>query len=400
MKKLLKFTSLSLVSATVLYAGGYTIPEVSTNATALSSANVAHVHSADASYYNPANMIFMKDAQNIEADLIYIGLEPVNFKGSGKQAGEDINAKRENFFIPSLHYVSAKLGNARMGLSVVTPGGLSKRWNDSPAKDEAKEFTLQVTEVNPTAAFSVNKKLAVAVGFRIVYSKGIVKSTSTASRDMQGDSTDFGYNLALSYKPTNALELGATYRSKVDLTELGNAKLDIGNARVYDGGSSVSVPLPATLNLAVAYTLSSKTTIEAVFEKFYWSAYSSLDFHYASSISPILVPYFDAPIAKNWKDSEAYRIGITQELSKLTLMMGAVYDKTPIPDKSVSYELPDSSSFSVSFGTRYDISDTMSLGVSALYSMREDRDVKNQNMQGTFSNANVLIGSVGLGYKF
>ena len=345
-------------------------------------------------------MAFMSDEQSLEADLIYIGLDPVKFKGSGSQAGQEMNAESETFFVPSINYVSSKLDNSRVGVSIVVPGGLSKRWNDAPAKESAKEFTLQVVELNPTAAFSVNDKVAVAVGFRIVHSTGVVKSSSIASRDMQGDSTDFGYNVALAYKPTSALEFGATYRSKVDLTEEGNAKLDIGNARVYDGGSSVSVPLPAALNLAVAYTLSSKTTIEVVYEKTYWSAYNALDFDYTTAISPILVPSFDDAIAKNWRDSQAYRIGITQELNTLTLMCGAVYDKTPIPDAKVSYELPDSSSLSVSFGARYDITDTINLGVSALYSMREDRDVNNKNMQGTFSNANVLIASAGLGYKF
>jgi len=400
MRNLLKFTTLSLVTATTIYAGGYKIPETSTNGAALSAANIAHAHGADTAYYNPANMIFMEDENNIEADLIYIGLDPVNFKGSGAQAGDNIDAKSESFIIPSINYVSPKLGNARVGLSIVVPAGLSKRWSDSPAVDKAEEFTLEVVEINPTAAFKVTDTFAVAVGLRAVYSSGIVKSSSSASRDMTGDSLDVGYNLALAYKPTKALEFGVTYRSNIELHEEGNAKLSIGNAKVYDGGSSVTVPLPAALNLAAAYTFESDTTVEIVYEKTYWSAYKTLDFNYVSPISPILVPSFDDPIAKDWKDSEAYRLGITQELDGMTLMAGMVYDNSPIPDAKVSYELPDSNSLSISLGGRYDISDTLNVGISALYSMREDRDVKNDDIEGTFSNSNVLIMSAGLGYKF
>ena len=400
MKNLLKLTTLSLVASTAIYAGGYKIPEVSTNGAALSAANVAHGHGADTAYYNPANMIFMADENNIEADLIYIGLDATHFQGSGTQAGDSIDAQSESFIVPSLNYVSSKLGNTRVGLSIVVPGGLSKRWNDSPAKDKAEEFTLQVVEINPTAAFEVTDKVAVAVGFRIIHSSGIVKSSSSASRDMVGDSLDYGYNLAFAYKPTSAIEFGLTYRSQVDLSQEGNAKLYIGNAKVYDGGSSVSIPLPAALNVAAAYTFSTKTTIEAVYEKTYWSAYSSLDFSYASAISPILVPSFDNPIAKNWKDTEAYRLGLTQELDGMTLMAGVVYDQTPVPDEYVSYELPDSNSLSVSLGARYDVTEKINLGMSALYSMREDRDVNNADIEGTFSNSNVLIVSAGLGYKF
>jgi long-chain fatty acid transport protein len=400
MKKLLKLTTLSVVATTAIYAGGYKIPEVSTNGAALSAANVAHGHGADAAYYNPANMVFMADEHNLEADLIYIGLDATNYKGSGRNAGVYIDAESENFFIPSLNYVSPKLGNARLGLSVVVPGGLTKRWSDSPAVDKAEEFSLEVVEINPTIALPLSDTLAFAFGFRMIYSEGIVKSSSIASRDMSGDSLDFGYNMALAYKPTSSVEFGVTYRSRISLSEEGNAKLKIGNALVYDGGSSVSIPLPAALNIAAAYTFETDTTIEFVYERTFWSAYNSLNFEYASSIPNILVPSFDDPIAKEWKDSSAYRVGITQELDALTLLGGFVVDKSPIEDAKLSFELPDSDSVSISLGARYDISDSTNIGFSALYSMRSDRVVINDDISGTFSNSDVLILSAGLGYKF
>ena len=408
--KLIKITALSLMATTAIYAGGYKIPETSLNGVALSAANVAHGHGADAAYYNPANMAFMKDENSLEADLIYIGLDPIKFKGTvgSDPTLYDINAKSESFFIPSLNYVSPKLGNVRVGLSIVVPGGLSKRWDDAPAKDVAQEFTLEVVEINPSVAIPINDKLAFAFGFRILYSNGVVKSENpaSASRDMTGDKVNFGYNMALAYKPTKQLEFGITYRSKVDLSEEGNAKLYIGDmngAKVYDGGASVSVPLPALFNAAVAYTFESKTTVEFVYERNFWSSYSQLDFNYVSSIPVILTP-MDTPIAKDWKDTNAYRLGITQELDKITLMAGIVYDNSPVPNSSLSFELPDSDSLSVSLGGRYKINESLDVGLSALYSMRDSRTISatnnNNNIDGEFSNADVLIISAGLGYKF
>ena len=400
MKKLLKITTLSLVAATAMYAGGYKIPETSTNGIALSAANIAHAHGADAAYYNPANMSFMEEGRFLEADLLYIGLDPVNFKGSGAMAGIDIDAESESFLIPSFNYVGADLNGFRFGFSMVVPGGLSKRWTDSPAKDKAEEFTLEVVELNPTVAYKVTEDFSVALGLRVVHSSGIVKSSSSASRDMTGDSFDFGYNLALAYKPMDALEFGVTYRSNIDLTEEGNAKLLIGNAKVYDGGSSVTVPLPAFLSVAAAYTFPTKTTVEFVYERNFWSAYETLDFDYSSPIPNILQPSFDSPIAKNWEDTDAYRLGVTQELESMTLMAGVVYDNSPVPDEKLSFELPDSGSLSVSFGGRYEINDKIDVGMAALYSMRDERTVSNDDLDGTFSNSNVLILSAGVGYKF
>jgi len=395
-----KLTLLSLAVASALYAGGYKIPETSVNGVALSAANVAHSQNADAAYYNPANMSFMADENALEADTMIVYLAPTNFKGSGTQAGDDIDAESEIFLIPSLNYVSPKYGDYRFGLSVAVPGGLSKRWSDSPAVDKAEEFTLQVVEINPTVAYAINDKVSVAAGVRIIHSSGIVKSTGTISRDMEGDSFDYGYNLALSYKPTSDLDLALTYRSNIDLTQEGTAKLgDASGDIVYDGGATVSVPLPALLNVAVAYTFETKTTVEFVYERNFWSAYDVLDFGYAGDIGN-LKPHFDDPIAKDWKDTNVFRLGVTQVMDGYTLMAGLVIDETPVPDETVSYELPDSDSVSVSFGGRYDINEEWNLGASMLYSMRDERTANNDDIEGEFSNSDILIVSAGVGYKF
>ena len=394
-----KLTLLSLVASCALYAGGYKIPETSVNGMALSAANVAHSKGADAAYYNPANMAFMTNKNSLELDLIYIGLDPVNYKGSGAHEGVDIDAKTETFFIPSFNYVSPEINNFRFGLSTVVPGGLTKRWTDSPAVDKAEEFALTVIEFNPTVAYKINETLSVALGARVIYSEGVVKSSSAVSRDMTGDSIDYGYNLALSYKPTTALEIGVTYRSNVDLTEEGSAKLYSPTGLAYDGGATVTVPLPALLNIAVAYTFETKTTVEFVYERNFWSTYEDLDFGYASNVGN-LTPYFDDPIAKDWKDVNAYRVGVTQEMDGYTLMAGFVIDKTPVPDEKISFELPDSDSVSVSFGARYQIDESWNAGAAMLYSMRDERKVDNEEVEGEFSNSNVLLMSVGVGYTF
>jgi long-chain fatty acid transport protein len=413
---MIRITLTSLVASSVLMAGGYKIPETSTNAVALGAANVAHNKSADAAYYNPANMVFMADENNLEVDLTYIGLDAVKYKGTvGGTGPYNLSSESEDFYVPSLHYVSGKLGNngARVGVSIVAPGGLSKRWKTEPAKTSAEEFTLEIVEFNPTAAFKLNDNLGFAVGFRVVHTSGVVKSDgtvvvaagptySTISRDMTGDSVDFGYNLAIAYNPTSNLEIGLTYRSKVDLNVEGDAKLTSSvDSASYVGGAFVTVPLPASFNAAIAYTLASNTTIEVVYEKTFWSAYKNLDFDYSDTLSSaVLIGAFDNPVEKDWKDTNTFRLGLTQELDDLTLMAGFVIDESAVPDKSLGFELPGSDSKSVSLGTRYKINDKMDVGLSALYSMHDTRKVKNKSLDGEFTDGNILMISAGLGYKF
>ena len=406
MKKIALF---SVVASSVLMAGGYKIPEVSLNAIALSSANVAHAHGADASYYNPANMVFMKDENVLENDFTYIGLGDNNYKGNYTYAASlggatiplDTKAKKENFIVPSLFYVSGDVDGARFGLSIATPAGLSKRWQSQPAKGHSEEFTLETVEINPSIALPINDKLAVAIGIRVVHTTGVVKLTpvdGVISQDMEGDSIDFGYNLALSYKPTSQLEIGLTYRSKIDLTVEGDADLTYlpaGFSGNYD--VSVEVPIPALFSAAVAYTFATNTTVEFVYDRNFWHSYSEIDFDYKNTAAEFI---FGGADPKKWKDVNSYRLGITQELDEVTLMCGIVYDETPIPDATLGFELPDSDSLTVSLGGRYQINEKMNVGLSALYSFRDDRTVSNDTLDGEFTDGSALLISAGLEYKF
>jgi len=386
-----KIVLMSLVTSSILMAGGYKIPEQSTNAVALGAANVAHNQdNADAAYYNPAKMVFMSDANHLEADITYIGLDKVKYKAT---SGNVIQSEHEKFYVPTLHFVSGKLGDneARVGVSIVAPGGLSKRWNDAPASTSAKEFTLKTVEVNPTAAFKINDKIGVAVGLRALYSDGIVNN---AYYDMTGTGLDFGYNLALQYKPTQALEIGVTYRSKITMNVDGSTSRIVAGA---NGDVNVALPLPAALNIAAAYTFATNTTLEAVYERTYWSAYSNLDFNFANPISEFVL---GGAHQKNWKDTNTYRFGLTQVLDDVTVMAGLVIDESPTPEKTIGFELPDTDTVAVSLGGRYKINDKIDVALSGIYSMHKDRTVHNSSLNGQFTGGDVLLLSAGLGYKF
>ncbi|MDX1808502.1 MAG: OmpP1/FadL family transporter [Sulfurospirillaceae bacterium] len=420
MKKYVKVTALLGLSAATLFGAGYKIPEQSLNSVALSAAYVANANGADASYYNPANMAFSQSGAELELGLTYIKLPSINYTDSVSPTYSG-SSKVENFYVPTFHYMSPEVKNWRFGLSFVAPGGLSKRWDDAYPKTFAQEFTLKIMELNPTASYKVNDKFAIGFGVRGVYTQGIVKSDGIvavtaapsyidASRDMTGNSIDYGYNLALSYKPTNDMTLSATYRSKVNLTVTGTAKLNsfiaagVGagtNLGSYDGSASVAIPLPATLDLAAAYSFD-KTTVELVYERVYWSSYKNLDFNYSGTLPGSILPSaFDAAIPKNWKDSDTYRIGITHQYSdKLKLMAGFAIDKSPVPSNTLGFELPDSDAKLYSLGFEYKVSKATSFGLAYLYDSKKTRTVTNAKVHGTFKDASAHLVRASIKYRF
>ncbi|MEA1915160.1 MAG: OmpP1/FadL family transporter [Campylobacterota bacterium] len=418
-----KIIVMSIVASSMLLASGYRIPEQSTASTAKAAAHVAHITGADASYFNPAAMSTLSNKSQLEMGATIIHLPAVDFNGTG---AESYKSEKENFLLPYMHYVSPKVDKYTFGLSMVAPAGLSKRWKDPVPRTSAQEFSLRVVEINPTVAYEVNSDFSIGGGLRIIYSDGIVKSNGTApvdltafglginysdiARDMTGDTIEFGYNLALHYHPNNDWTVGLTYRSEINLNEEGQATLTnttttpIGAiaAGSYIGSTSVSVPVPAVLALGVAYDISEKTNIEFVIDRTYWSAYGSLDFKYPTTLANnILIGAFDDVKYKNWKNVNAYRIGVTHQYSdKLTLMGGFAYDETPVPDSTIGYELPDSDAFLISGGFSYKMDEQLTIGAAYLYDKKESRAATVGGTIGEFSDGGAHMFNFSLGYTF
>ncbi len=407
MRKSLKVVALLGLGAITLNASGYRIPEQSLNSTALGGAYVANANGADASYYNPANMVWSDSkSSELESSLTYINLPKVKY-GDLRGVPYSAESKEEHFFVPTFHYVSPAVDNWRFGLSIVAPGGLSKRWTNAYQMLKSKEFTLEVVELNPTAAYKINDKLALGFGLRGVYSKGVIKfedlsgiSGSAYKNEMEADSIDFGYNLAISYKATENFTLASTYRSKVNLTVDGDATGWLGHPTLgynFNTGAKTSVPLPAVLTLAAAYTFN-KTTVEFVLDRTYWSSYKNLDFDFDDAM---VEGAFGSAKPKDWKDVNAYRVGVTHQYSDKLKFMGAfAIDKTPVPDATLGFELPDSDAYIYSAGLEYKLNSKMKIGLAYLYSDKKSRSVNNGYVAGEFTDSSAHLLTASLKYRF
>ena len=409
-----KIITLSIVTSSFVLAGAYKVPEQSLNSMALGASYVANTQGADTAYFNPANMAFMPNAQYMEAGLTWAHLPRNTFKGYQAYSATEVHqadneSQIENLQLPFLHYVANPIDDFRWGASLTVPGGLTKRWTDGDQKLFAEEFTLKVIEVNPVASYKLSDDFAIGGGLRLIYSEGVVNSDGDSihkpiKREMQGDTIEFGYNMALSYRPIKDTKLAVTYRSNIDIEEDGQANLYLSNiGKQYD--ASVTVPLPAALNISASQTFADKYTVELNYEKTYWSAYKELDFKYGSDIQPALVDAFDKAKPKKWKDTDTFRVGVTAEVTKdITLMAGYSKDESPIDKKYISYELPDTDANIYSVGVRVKQSDALSWGVAYLHDEKDSIKLKageNKNgITGTFSNGGADLVALSMQYKF
>jgi long-chain fatty acid transport protein len=351
--------------------------------------------------------------QMIESGLTLAHLPENKFRGSQAFSSTEIysangNSEVENIILPYFHYISNPNGKFRWGASLTVPGGLTKRWKSDYQKLFAQEFTLKILEFNPVLSYRVNDNFSIGGGLRAIYSEGKVYSDGNSvdkpiKREMEGNTLEYGYNLATTYRPTKDISLAVTYRSNVDLKEDGDANLYIGGVgKQYS--ADVTVPLPASLDFAISKTWLDKFTLEFNYERTYWSKYKSLDFNYGSTIQAPLIEPFDNPKAKNWKDTDTFRVGATIELGDITYMVAYAKDESPIPKKYINYELPDSDGDIFSLGAKVKVNDKLSWGIAYLHDEKEDITLKageNKNgIIGKFSGGGADLLTVGIGYEF
>ncbi len=367
------------------FAAGYKIPEQSANSVGLGAAYVANASGPDSAYYNPANMVWSDEGAQIETSLIYIYLPSAKFEGS--VFGNPVNAdsKSETFLLPNIHYISPKMGKARVGFSVVYPFGLSKRWNDPLQQLFAEEFTLETIELDLSVAFKISEQLAMGWGIRGIRSEGKVVRRGplpgpiTVNGEMGGDDFSTGYFLALSARPIQDLSMAVTYRSEVKPVLEGDAQLSATDGSVpYNGPVELEIVLPAALQIASAYTYR-KAVFEFVYERTYWGSYKQLDFKYATPLSGgVQTAFFDDAIPKNYSDSDTYRVGLTYDYNpKWTLLYGFAIDETPAPGETLNFELPDSDALLYSTGIRYRPNERMVFSFAYLTSQKKSRTFEN-----------------------
>jgi long-chain fatty acid transport protein len=406
MKKAISILAfISLLVAGSAAASGWRIPEQSVDSTAKAGANVASSCRGDAAYFNPANMPWMDDTWHLQANATYINLDSITYTDARTSAynGE---TEEESFVLPTGFMVSPSYGGVRIGLAIVEPFGLSKKWKSAYQKAVAEEFSLETVEVNPTVAYSFNNMISIAGGIRMLYADATARSDASGigtplSRDMKADTVEWGWNVAASVRPMQQMNISATYRSNIDMKfEDHDADLNLMGTRVALN-ADVTIPAPAVFTLAFAYDVLENLKVEVGWDRTFWSEYEALDFNFSPTIpgNP-----FEAPQARNWDDTDAFRIsaawGVTD---RVTVMAGFAYDQNPEPDDTVGFELPDSDAYIYSLGAQFKVSDHMDVGLAALYDSKESRDVKvnaTDRVYGEFKDASALLVSLGVNYRF
>jgi long-chain fatty acid transport protein len=275
--------------------------------------------------------------------------------------------------------------------------------------------------IQPTVSYKVNDWMSVGAGLNIVYgefelNKALPTGGATDNANLSGNTIKYGYNVGIFLQPTEKLNVGISYRSKVDI-ELdeseGDADFTVENPAFAvdfpDRGFTATLPLPASLNVGFAYQIDKKWLVSADVNFVQWDVYKTLTFDFEEiegNPATGVLPYKQSKSTRDWDNTMAYRIGAQYSANeKLDLRAGFYYDETPVQNKHYAPETPGADKIGITGGFSYLLNEKFSIDAAFLYGVGEEvtgTSVDSENnpiFSGEYQNT-AFIPSIGITYNF
>ena len=305
-------------------------------------------------------------------------------------------------FVPNLYWAH-RFGEQTFGLGINVPFGQHISYDENwVGRYHATETDLKTVNINPAWSTAINDQWQIGLGLNAQYVDVVLeqKINQTALGDddanakVTGDSWAFGWNAGVMFQPMASLNIGLSYRSRmnhevsgkvdydninstVGLPALGGSTL---NQALYDADASASVTLPASASLALDYRVNAQWQILAGTTWTQWSGYDELVVEFDNGAS-------DSESNQDFNDSWRYSLGTVYHASEaLRLRTGLAYDNTPVPGKEQrSPRTPDVDRRWVSIGLGYDLAKdlTLDLGYSHLWADKAKVNYAQTNSLGT-----------------
>jgi long-chain fatty acid transport protein len=377
------------------WAGGFLIYNQDAKANGMGLAVASSIDNPSAVFYNPALLPEQKGMGLSAGVNTFISTR--TFKDAS--TGITVNAVPKNHFIPTF-FAAYTIDNLSVGLGIYTPFGLSMEWPQTwVGRYQTTYAEITSNYVNPVVAYKFNDYLSLSAGLSYVASSVTLKNsiavgpTTDAVAKLSGTSTGWGYNAALAVKLPKDVTLSLTYRSAVDLGYSGDVNFyAFPPIKQYlpDGRASTNITLPFIWTAGIAKKFGD-LTIEGDIFLTGWSSLGKYTITFKNGMTPLTV-------YKDWSNSPSFSVGANYRWNKyLETQLGYMYDKTPVPDSTLSPELPDASRNLLTCGATLTLDDfKFGLGYQATFFDKADSTKNTVGApKGTYNSfANVILFNV------
>ena len=228
---------------------------------------------------------------------------------------------------------------------------------------------------------------------------------------LNGTGHGYGYNLGALFGPVAGVKRGASYRSAIQEKYFGSMTLSLpppfSNLFPTEFGASAPLTLPPSVTWGIAYERLKPFTFEFDTTWTGWSTYNDLKVKLESSIPVNGVPSSVITTRRTGMTPGPFASGPTlRSLEGLEIRAGYIYDLTPVPDDTLSPEVPDPTGTSSRLGGDYTY-ESFTLGIAYNYILQEGRDKSSVTLRAPAPlqadgryNSNTQVLAMSLAYHF
>lgn len=365
-------------------AGGFYLPQQSARGTGMGESGLASLGELSLLHRNPASLSFLRGT------VLSLGTTVVmpdtRFLPDGLPG---VKMQSQVLFPPNVA-LSHTLGNGMaFGVSGSTPFSMKNEWDDGwIGSHQAVQSEVRVVVLSPGVAFRLGNGASVGLALNFAFphlqiSRRVPAAFAgtadpIASFDGTGR-TGYGLTLGLLLRPTTSITLGLSYTSRMvlktdDASVTYSGLPDSLLANYSPSRARTSMTTPDIVSAGLGGSLFPWFRIEVDVSYDFWSTLKTIDITYKDA-SPALSSGALQTIPYNWTNSWSLYSGVEIPMGDVDFRAGYVFEQTPVPDQSLTPQIPDANRRGISAGIGYWVSEGLRLDFAYQFLRFDDRTV-------------------------
>lgn len=339
-----------------LFASGFILYNQDAKSNGMANAVTSSIDNPSAVFYNPALLTEQSGSSVGINDTMVMPSRTFEDAATGTKA----HLKTTTHHVPGI-FARYTRDRWAFAIGVYSPFGLSSDWGQNWTGRYSATFSeLKTVFVTPSVAFKVHECASVGLGVSYVDSSLELQNAIALTpfpdgrAKMKGDGDGIAFNAGAYLKLPQKYSVALTFRGPVDIKYTGTAKFYTSNdsllktliPQLRNTGVSTRITLPWQATFGLAREVGA-LTLEADVIYIGWS---SIDKYTAKfSDGRPNVTYL-----KDWDNAFSFALGADYKWSKsFSTRMGYMFDMSPVPQTTLSPEMPDADKHILTGGLGY-----------------------------------------------
>ena len=333
-RKAIAMASAAMAAATG-WGAGFALYEGSAAGTALGGTVMGRAYDGSANFYNPATL---SDFTNTVVTVGLVTEHPTADTFVDGHPGRKMDPG--GFVLPHFHLVQPLPYDFSFGLGFAPEFGLGTHYHPGWEMDWNTQKTLvEGLTLTPNLAYRITEDWSVSAGFRLLYfsfdqtSEPYAYGQLRGHFHLKGDNNfeDWGWQVSTRYRVTDAVSVGAMYKSYIDTEVRGHAHMSTGLPQIdtaASGSAGADIRLPQSVTLGANWDVTDTVHLGSAITWTEWSSMPYIRFDLPSGTKPVRL---------RWDDAFRFAFGGSWDFHENFALLGSyVYDMDPCCTKQDS----------------------------------------------------------------